>query len=245
MGRTAVPAPTSLDVPPSSAGEDSTLWLNPSSFTALAQPVVAPSGAFCLHRLPSSRSSSRPPRRSALPGAVAPVLWPLLTPAAPTRLRSRACCPQTAGRQFSPGKNADFPCNPAPSTLPALDYIGLRCPLPARPADPACLCVRTQTGLVWDSCSSKRRFASGLLRTPAREDALAFGSMTLGPVLRPSRSVQSTSVIETLTLKSAPMLGAQPGPPARSRRPLSLCPAYLVPVSTTLWVSFLPPVSSV
>ena len=155
--------------------EDSALWLNPGSFTAFAQPVVAPFGAFCLHRLPTSRSSSCPPRRSALPGAVTPVLWPLLTPAAPTRLRSRACCPQTAERQVSPGKNADFPCTLAPSTLSALDCIGLRCYWPTRPADPACLCVRTQTGLVWDPCSSSRRFASGFLRTSPRGDALAFG----------------------------------------------------------------------
>ena len=33
------------------AGEGSALWPNPGSFTAFAQPVVAPSGAFCLHRL--------------------------------------------------------------------------------------------------------------------------------------------------------------------------------------------------
>jgi hypothetical protein len=89
-----------------------------------------------LFACPTSRSSSRPPRRPALPHAPAPVLWPLLTPAAPTRLRSRACCPQTAGRQVSPGKNADFPCNLAPSTLSALDCIRLRCHWPARPAGP-------------------------------------------------------------------------------------------------------------
>jgi len=34
-----------------SAGEDSALWPSPSSFTAFAQPVVTPFGAFCLHRL--------------------------------------------------------------------------------------------------------------------------------------------------------------------------------------------------
>jgi len=34
-----------------SAGEGSALWLNPSSFTAFAQPAVPPFGAFCLHRL--------------------------------------------------------------------------------------------------------------------------------------------------------------------------------------------------
>jgi hypothetical protein len=43
------PAP---GIPSSSAEEGSALWPNPSSFTAFAQPVVAPSGAFCFRRLP-------------------------------------------------------------------------------------------------------------------------------------------------------------------------------------------------
>jgi len=51
MGCTAIPAPTSLDVPSSSAGEDSALWLNPGSFTAFAQPVVSSSEEFRLLRL--------------------------------------------------------------------------------------------------------------------------------------------------------------------------------------------------
>jgi hypothetical protein len=38
-------------IPSPSARKGSALWPNPSSFTAFAQPVVAPSGAFCLHRL--------------------------------------------------------------------------------------------------------------------------------------------------------------------------------------------------
>ena len=39
------------DISLPSAGEGSALWPNPGSFTAFAQPVVPPFGAFCLHRL--------------------------------------------------------------------------------------------------------------------------------------------------------------------------------------------------
>ena len=39
------------DISSPSAGEGSALWPDPGSFTAFAQPVVAPFGAFCLHRL--------------------------------------------------------------------------------------------------------------------------------------------------------------------------------------------------
>ena len=86
---------------------------------------------------PASRSSSCPPRRSALLDTCVPILRPLLTPATSTRPRSRGCRPRTAWQQVSPGKNADFPCTLAPSTLSALDCIGLRCSMPACPADPA------------------------------------------------------------------------------------------------------------
>jgi hypothetical protein len=86
---------------------------------------------------PTSRSSSCPPRRSALLDTCVPILRPLLTPATLTRPRSRGCRPRTAWQQVSPGKNADFPCTPAPSTLSAFDCIGLRCHWPARPTDPA------------------------------------------------------------------------------------------------------------
>ena len=79
----------------------------------------------------------------------APVLWPRLTPAASTRPRSQACCPQTAELQVSPGENADFPCTLAPFSLPALDCVELRRPMPTRPTDPAShgVCVPQVAGL--------------------------------------------------------------------------------------------------
>jgi len=49
-------------------------------------------------------------------------------------LTSRSGLPFPAWRQTSPGKNADFPCTPAPFTALALGRIGLRCYSPTRPA---------------------------------------------------------------------------------------------------------------
>ena len=142
--RSHTPAPSvALGTSSVCAGDGSALWPNPGSFTAFAQPAVPLSGAFCLHRssheplkfLPSSTFG--PSRHLTVP-----VLWPLLTPAASAQPLGWGCRPQTAWQQVSPGKNADFPCTLAPFTLSALDCIGLRCYLPARPADPASYGVR-------------------------------------------------------------------------------------------------------
>ena len=48
IGCPALLTPTSLDIPSSSAGEGSALWLNPGGFTAFAQPAVSSSEEFCL-----------------------------------------------------------------------------------------------------------------------------------------------------------------------------------------------------
>ncbi len=64
----------------------------------------------------------------ALAGTMAPADFCRLS------LTSRSGLPFPASRQTSPGKNADFPCTPAPFSASALGRIGLRCYWPTRPA---------------------------------------------------------------------------------------------------------------
>ena len=70
----------------------------------------------------------------------------------------------TACEQVSPDKRNDFPCTLTEFTalpLDGLDFV-VACPL-----------VRAH-GLLFGSCSSSRKFASGFLQTSSHDDALAF-----------------------------------------------------------------------
>jgi len=65
-----------------------------------------------------------------------------------------------AWRQVSPGKDVDFPCTLASFTALALDCIGLRCHLPARPAAQPLYEVRVPQVAGLPPASSRPRLAA-------------------------------------------------------------------------------------
>jgi hypothetical protein len=136
-----LPLPAS-DFPSSRAGDSSALWLPLGGFTASLEPAVPLSGAGGLLRTSRERlkfrsSSTFGPSRRDGGGTMASADSCRLNPASRLGLPS-----QTAWRQVSPGKNADFPGTLAPFTIPALDCIGLCGRLPTRPTGTASYGVR-------------------------------------------------------------------------------------------------------
>jgi len=151
------------------AVNDSALWQDPGGFTAFAPSEVPLSGevglpgSFLEHPAPGT-STVRPfPAHTCdLTGTMASADPCRLSPASQPGLPSKL---PTAWQQVSPDKNAGCPRIPARFTalpLDGMDFV-VACPL-----------VRAH-GLVSGSCPSGRGFASGFLRTPPHDDALALG----------------------------------------------------------------------
>ncbi len=150
------------------------------------RPLLPASGPLTRHLLKAVGKAVRPPSTcSALRRPVTQLLWPLLTPAAPSRrLATPVAHPSPgAGRQASQGKTRDLHPTYPPHLRPGPPGdIGLRVLRPPRPEPGRLLC---------GSCSSGRDFAYSFLRTPPRGNALTV-RLTV-PVTRVRRGLPPPS----------------------------------------------------
>ena len=168
-------------------------WVLSACHPHSAQPYLTGSARyFRLQALFRGICSRRSEKRSLQLRQVRPfigwsgrLLWPLLTPAAPSRRLAAPVAHLHAGadRQASQGKTRDLHPTYPPHLRPnPPGDIGLRVLWPPRPRPERLIC---------GSCSSGRDFAYSFLQTPPRGDALAV-PLTV-PVTRVRRGLPPPS----------------------------------------------------